>query len=297
MDKFYLFCFYAFKFIIIFTPNTFHSVVAKSLAQIYFKLGKKRLHTVMTNLNLAFGDEKTQDEKMQIAQKCYVQFAKFLGINFIKNQNISKEELLKKVRFTNENYIQDAINSNRPIIVTTAHYGDWEIFPLAVAAKFKPASVVGRKIDSPGINAIVGKNRTKFDIELIDKSGGARAIIKAAKGGRIIGMVVDQNTAKSDGIEVKFFNKRALHTPAASIIAQKINAIIIPGFIRCDDEKGYEICFFEPIDISKMPKEEAVQIATQLQTDAEETIIRSKPDEYFWFHKRFKHFYEKEYEC
>jgi len=44
-------------------------------------------------------------------------------------------------------------------------------------------------------------------------------------------------------------------------------------------------------------KEGAVLKATQAQSDATEAAVREKPDEYFWFHKRFKHFNEEIYKC
>ena len=297
MDRLYLAGFYTLKFLIFIMPCSLQNMLAKFMAFAFMKLKKKRFHVVMTNLDLAFGETKTKEEKLEIAKKCYYNFAKYLGINFILNQNTTKQKILEQVVFKNEHFLLDAIKSDRPIIVTTAHFGQWEIFPLAVAAHFGPSSVLGRKLDSSVMDKILRANRAQFDVELIDKNGGAKDILKALKARRIVGILVDQNTAPKDGIKVQFFGKNVLHTPAASVLAQKTNALIINAFIYQKGENLNEICFEQPIDISTFDKEDAVQKATQMQCSACEEMVRARPEEYFWFHQRFKRFYENEYKC
>ena len=297
MDRLYLAGFYTLKFLIFILPSSLQNLLAKFLAFAFMKLKKKRFHVVMTNLNLAFGETKSKEEKLEIAKKCYYNFAKYLGINFILNQNTTKQKILEQVVFKNEHFLLDAMKSGRPIIVTTAHFGQWEIFPLAVAAHFGPSSVLGRKLDSSVMDKILRANRAQFDVELIDKNGGAKDILKALKARRIVGILVDQNTAPKDGIKVQFFGKNVLHTPAASVLAQKTNALIINAFIYQKGENLNEICFEQPIDISTFDKEDAVQKATQMQCSACEEMVRARPEEYFWFHQRFKRFYENEYKC
>ena len=297
MDRLYLAGFYTLKFLIFILPSSLQNMLAKFLAFAFMKLKKKRFHIVMTNLDLAFGETKTKEEKLDIAKKCYYNFAKYLGINFILNQNTTKQKILKQVVFKNEHFLLDAMKSGRPIIVTTAHFGQWEIFGLAVAAHFGPSSVLGRKLDSSVMDKILRANRSQFDVELIDKDGGAKDILKALKARRIVGILVDQNTAPKEGIKVQFFGKDVLHTPAASVLAQKTNALIINAFIYQKGENLNEICFEQPIDISTFDKEDAVQKATQMQCSACEEMVRARPEEYFWFHQRFKRFYENEYKC
>ena len=297
MDRLYLAGFYTLKFLIFILPSSLQNLLAKFLAFAFMKLKKKRFHVVMTNLDLAFGETKSKEEKLEIAKKCYYNFAKYLGINFILNQNTTKQKILEQVVFKNEHFLLDAMKSGRPIIVTTAHFGQWEIFGLAVAAHFGASSALGRRLDSSVMDKILKANRAQFDVELIDKNGGAKDILKALKARRIVGILVDQNTAPKDGIKVQFFGKDVLHTPAASVLAQKTNALIINAFIYQKGENLNEICFEEPIDISTFDKEDAVQKATQMQCSACEEMVRARPEEYFWFHQRFKRFYENEYKC
>ena len=109
MDRLYLAGFYTLKFFIFLLPSSLRDLLAKFLAFAFMKLKKKRFHIVMINLNLAFGESKTKEEKLEIAKKCYYNFAKYLGINFILNQNTTKQKVLEKVSFKNEHNLLEAL--------------------------------------------------------------------------------------------------------------------------------------------------------------------------------------------
>ncbi|BCX80035.1 lipid A biosynthesis lauroyl acyltransferase [Campylobacter sp. 19-13652] len=296
MSKLYLAGFWFLKFIVWLLPSAVSAAFCRALARVYFLIAKKRKHNVLANLNLAFSDSISSDEKLKIAKECYEKFAVYLGANFIKNQNTTKKSVLERVDFKHSERLLSAINSGRGVIVVTAHYGEWELFSLAMAAKFGAVSVVGRRLDDMAMEAILSKNRHQFDIQVIEKSGAARGVLRALKDGRLVGILVDQNTAKSEGVEVEFFSHRALHTPAASVLAQKSGALIVPAYIKSVGSGRSEIEFDEVIDVAvltqSLGKDEAILQATQEQASSCEAAIRRAPSEYFWFHKRFKHFYE-----
>lgn len=289
IDFLYLTLYYFLKFLIFITPQSALKTLLNAISALFYKFDKKHTKIMRVNLKMC-GYEGSEAEK--IIKSCYKNFAYF-GLNFLKNQGASKEEILSQVRFENAQMVQNALNSGKALIFQTAHYGNWELMSIACAAHFGVSiSVVGRRLDSAMMNKILSKNRTRFNIELIDKSGAARGVLNALKNGRVVGMLVDQNTAAKDGIECKFFGKKILHTPAASIFAQKLNALIVPTFVHQDGEISV-ISFYEPI---KFDENSSIQNATQAQSDATERVIRQKPDEYFWMHKKFKHFYESAYE-
>lgn len=292
VDFIYLLIYKFVKFITL-LPFGIGDKVLKFIAFCFFKLDFK--HTRIMRINLGFCFPNLNDfEAYKIIRQTYENFA-FFASEFIKNQDLNKEQILQKANIINEEYLTNAINSGRPIIVQTAHYGNWEFFPLAMASKFDKISVIGRNLDSKVMDKILSKNRQKFDIELIPKKDAAKRVLQAIRSGRRLGVLVDQN-AGLDGIECEFFGKKISHTPAVSIFAKKTNALIIPAFARRNAKNPnlIDIVFFEPIDINLLGPD-AIQIATQMQSDATQKIIESKPDEYFWMHKKFKRFYEEIY--
>lgn len=299
LDYFYLGLYYALRFLVKIAPKCVLKGFLKSLASAFYHLDKKHTNIMRVNLKMCFATLK-DDEIERLIKKNYYNFALF-GAEFLLNQNTTKEQILSKISFENEELFNSVLSQNRPIIVQTAHYGNWELFSLAMAARYGAVSIIGRALDSAKMNEILSANRTRFDIELIEKKSAVKQALKALNNRRLLGILVDQNTAKNEGLECEFFSHKIMHTHAASVFASKSGAIIIPAFIERDESKddSFKIVFYEPIDMQVLSqnhsKEEALKLATQAQSDATAAQISKKPDEYFWMHKKFKCFYEDNY--
>lgn len=291
-DKIYLFLFNTFQWIVKNTPkNILHSIL-DFLAWIIYLFDYKHRKIIKTNLDFAFEDELNEKEKKEIVKKCYKNLVYNLA-DFVKNQGISKEELSKKIEFENSEILENTLKNGEKIILITAHYGNWELIPLSIGAFFAPLTGVGRPLESKVMDQILRKNREQFNIEMLNKKGAMKGMINALKNGRILGLLVDQNTRNKDGILINFFGKLARHTPSASLLARRFNAKIIPVFITTDDYEKYKITFYEPLNCPKTKNsEEDIKKCTQAQADITEKVIREKPDEWFWFHKRWKNQYE-----
>ena len=299
LDYFYLGLYYTLRFLVKISPKCVLKGFLKSLASAFYHLDKKHTNIMRVNLKMCFATLK-DDEIERLIKKNYYNFALF-GAEFLLNQNTTKEQILSKISFENEELFNSVLSQNRPIIVQTAHYGNWELFSLAMAARYGAVSIIGRALDSAKMNEILSANRTRFDIELIEKKSAVKQALKALNNRRLLGILVDQNTAKNEGLECEFFSYKIMHTHAASVFASKSGAIIIPAFIERDESKddSFKIVFYEPIDMQVLSqnhsKEEALKLATQAQSDATAAQISKKPDEYFWMHKKFKCFYENSY--
>ena len=299
LDYFYLGLYYALRFFVKIAPKCVLKGFLKSLASTFYHLDKKHTNIMRVNLKMCFATLK-DDEIERLIKKNYYNFALF-GAEFLLNQNTTKEQILSKISFENEELFNSVLSQNRPIIVQTAHYGNWELFSLAMAARYGAVSIIGRALDSAKMNEILSTNRTRFDIKLIDKKSAVKQALKALNNRRLLGILVDQNTAKNEGLECEFFSHKIMHTHAASVFASKSGAIIIPAFIERNESKddSFKIVFYEPIDMQVLSqnhsKEEALRLATQAQSDATAAQISKKPDEYFWMHKKFKCFYKDSY--
>ncbi|EAH5553037.1 lauroyl acyltransferase [Campylobacter upsaliensis] len=282
-DRLYLFLYYLLRFLTAILPKFLLQKLGLMVAKITFHLNQKHRRIIDINLQLCF-PQKDLKEREQIALKIYQNFAKF-GLDCIQNRSSTKEKILQKVHFDNEEILTQALKSQKALILTTAHYGNWELASLAYAAKFGKMAIVGRNLDSKEMNRLLGQNRTQFDIELIDKKGGLKKMLKALKERRTLGILTDQDCALNESLRLKFFDKEVNYQMGASVIAKKTNALIIPAFIY--QKAGiFHIKCFEAMDATLKSIEEL----THYQAHCTEEMIKFKPDEYFFFHKRFRSF-------
>jgi len=294
LDAFYVSAFWLFKLFVTKLPKSLLRILIHTFATIGYLIDTKHNKIAKVNLDLAFEDRMSNEEKTQIIKKCYKNLL-YLLREFIVNQTISKEDLLKKITFHNEHIYDDVIQKKQGVIFLTAHYGSWELLSLAMGAKFGPMSIIGRKLDSVAMNAILEKNRQRFNITLLEKKGAMRGMLKALQKGENVGLLVDQNTADQEGILISFFGKSARHTPAAAQFSKKMNVTIIPTFMTTNDYEHFDITLYDPILPPQNDDEKAIIDSVQAQANITQQVIEKKPDEWFWFHRRWKNQYEELY--
>jgi len=294
LDFFYLSAFGLFKLFVTKLPKSLLNFLINTFAAIGYLVDKKHNKIAKVNLDIAFENRLSEKQKIEIIKKGYKNLLHLLK-EFILNQTISKEELLKKITFHNEHFYYDAIQKKQGVIFLTAHYGSWELLSLAMGAKFGPMSIIGRRLDSVAMNAILEQNRQRFNVTLLEKKGAMRGILKALHKGENVGLLVDQNTSEQEGILISFFGKKARHTPAAAQFSKKMNVTIIPTFITTNDYEHFDITFYDPILPPQNDNEKAIIDSVQAQANITQHVIEQKPDEWFWFHRRWKNQYEDLY--
>ncbi|WP_456393268.1 lipid A biosynthesis lauroyl acyltransferase [Nitratifractor sp.] len=276
-------------------PWPLHRFVIASASRLAYHTARSRTHTARVNLDIAFGDTLDASEKKRIILRTY-QNLFHLTLDTILNQGASHEAILSKVSFENPQILEDALASDRPIIFMTAHYGNWELGTLAIAAHFTPIHVVGRPLDWAWADRILTATREQFGIKAIPKKQAMKPMLQALKNRIPVGLVVDQNTSDRDGILVDFFGKKVRHTPAAALLARKTDALVIPVFSRTDDFRHWTITFYPPISVDRSSDiDEDIRRHVQAQAEITEKVIRQKPDEWFWLHQRWKNQYEELY--
>jgi KDO2-lipid IV(A) lauroyltransferase len=253
--------------------------ILSKLCWIVYYLDFSRKKIVFKNLDIAF-PEKSKDEKIKIAKNTYKNFLTFFedSIEFNKNpDNV-------KIKIEGEHYFKEAVNSNKPVILMTAHFGNWELMPKFVYKKYQtPLAIIMREIENPKINKFFKKIRgNNQDIKIINRKKSAREIIKAIiKEKRVLGILIDQFTRNKNAPKVIFF-KKTVFNPAISKLAKSLNAIVVPVFIYKKNNE-YTIEFQESKTFQKNIEE-----FTQWQASTIENMIKRYPDQYYWFHNRWK---------
>ena len=95
-DLFYLWLYRFFKFIFTVTPAFLLDPFLNFIAFLFYKFDAKHTKIIRANLNFAYTQELTVEQKEQIIKDTYRNYAKF-AVNFIKNQNYTLKIILKNL--------------------------------------------------------------------------------------------------------------------------------------------------------------------------------------------------------
>lgn len=182
-----------------------------------------------------------------------------------------------------ENYLA-AKRAGRGVLIATAHLGNWELSAFAHALLTESMNVMVRPLDNPLIDRLVESRRVLSGNRLIYKRDGARAVLRALRNNEAVGILIDQNTAPSEGVFVDFFGRRACANSSFVKLAYHSQAPVIPGFAVWDETLKRYVLHFHPA----IPMTGDETTDTQNVHSAMEGIIRHYPDQWMWIHRRWK---------
>src|SRR5437867_2440309 len=173
-------------------------------------------------------------------------------------------------------------------LVLTAHLGNWELLAAAHRLAGYPLSIVVRPLDSASLNMLAGRLRRKSGVELIDKRGALRPVLRALAAGRMVAILLDQNAARHEGVFVPFFGRTASTSKSLAVLAVRTRTPVVPIFIRREG-RHHRVTIHPPLDPPAVNDvERAVVELTMRCTAAIEAAISEVPEQWLWAHNRWR---------
>jgi KDO2-lipid IV(A) lauroyltransferase len=223
-----------------------------------------------------------------------------VGITVFENLQMAcftRQDILQRIRTKGEEHLLDAAKSPNGAIMISAHLGNWEMTHLYGACLLQTVPVlVARKVQPDFLNRWINGFRTRFGSIILDKAGALPGLLRALRRGKVIGLLIDQGTLSTEGIDIEFFGKTAVATPAAAILARRFDSPVLPAFCVREGDGRLTFIVEPPLPLKKTEDRQAdIKENTQIMNDALERTIRTFPDQWFWFHKRWKRHYPQLY--
>jgi len=198
-------------------------------------------------------------------------------------------EVLAGIRIDGLERLRTVMDRHGRALLLTAHLGNWEL--LAAASRLTPyrLSVVVRPLDAPWLDGLASRLRDKMGVELIDKRAALRPVLRALTGGDMVGILLDQNTARGESVFVPFFGRPASTSKGIALLALRTETPIVPTFIRREAAGTHVVTIRPPLAVAAgMAPGAAVAALTARCTEAIEEAIRETPEQWLWIHERWR---------
>jgi len=183
-----------------------------------------------------------------------------------------------------------AMRQSRGVVVVTAHLGNWELLVYAQALWGYPVAIIHRTLGNPLVDNWVTAMRQSVRTRILRKNAAAREALRVLRERGILAITPDQNQTASFGVFVDFFGKAACTTPGVARLAMQTGAAVIPVFIVREGESArHRVIVLPEIEMRTTGDRAADIVAnTQACSDVVEAMIRQYPEQWIWFHKRWK---------
>jgi KDO2-lipid IV(A) lauroyltransferase len=271
-----------------FTPAWGLRAEASSLVFFFKRFSRRHFRLVESNLTAAFPDASPH-ERRDLQDRIYGHFGRlFVEIirTFARRQ---PQAILARSRILHPEFIEHALMKKRGLLVFSAHFGNWEWLPLILHTRFKKNIFsVARPMDNPLIEGKVRNFREAMGSIVIYKKNSLRHILAKLADNEIVCLLIDQNAVPREGVFVDFFGRKASTITSVAQLHLKKNIPVLPAFLHYE---GREIVLEIQPEI-KLPRSgnehDDLLALTQHMTGLIEGQIRRFPEQWLWFHDRWK---------
>ena len=195
------------------------------------------------------------------------------------------EVLARVVRVEGRELIERARADGASVLLLTAHLGCFEMCA-QYCSTHGPITVLYRPPRKKALQPLMEAGRARGDIRVAPADvSGVRRLVKALRGGEMVGMLPDQAPGQGEGVWAPFFGRPAwTMTLAARLSEVKGVKVIMLWTERLPRGEGFVLRLTEPVEpIEGSLEERCVAINREI-----ERLILTCPSQYLWGYNRYK---------
>ncbi|MGL5355294.1 MAG: lysophospholipid acyltransferase family protein [Cetobacterium sp.] len=267
------------RHILLLFPEKTRFKFAENLGVLGYYLITKRRLIALANLKLAFPD-KLYVERKKIAIESYKIMAKgFISSlwfeDYLRN-NVKLEDFEKLVSLKEK---------NNGLAIALIHMGNMEAN--LKAGEIYDFVTVAKAQRNPYIDKFITEARKKLKITLLKKSKQtSRELFEEIEKQKVVALFTDH---RDKGAVVNFFGEETVSPTGIVNIALKHNLPLIIGYNVMHRDNTCTTFFTDEVKLVRTNSfKDDVKVNTQLVMNVIEQIIKNHPNQWMWFHDRWK---------
>ena len=271
-------------------PRRVALTVGAWLGEILYRVARPQRRIALYNLRLAFPDKSEAERRAILRRSC-----RNLGrvaAEFCHLPSLTPESVRDYVTVDDASRWHDILTAAaaRGAVVLTGHFGNFELLAYAHGLLGHPITLVHRPMRNRLVDRAITGLRARAGTTSLAKKTAAKAALRALRDHRIVAIPADQNQTRRYGVFVDLFGVPAATTPGPARLAMLSRSPLLPVFLVREGESAkHRIVVLPEIElVNSGQRDQDVVTNTQRCTDVIEDMLRRYPDQWIWFHKRWK---------
>lgn len=193
-----------------------------------------------------------------------------------------------RVEVVGSEIVAAALARGKGVICYSGHFANWELMAFAAARLFAGEGEVYRPVNNPYVDKwLVAQRRKNGPVNQIPKGpGGTRRLFTLLRRGQVACLLADQKT--NEGVPVPYFGREAMTTPAPAAMALRLDCVLVPASIERLNGARFRCRVHPALEFAASGDYESDVVAlTATLTRKIEDIVRERPSQWLWIHRRW----------
>ena len=277
------------SFIVRLTPRKFLYAVAQTIGLLGYRLLSTQRKIALENLDIAFGNSKSKEEKNRIARDSFCAMVKsgFEILHIIDNP----AQITQWITFRDKDILDKALSRGKGVILVSAHFGNFPLMLGRLSKEGYPTAAIMRPMRDVRTEKLFAKKRGTYGIMTVYSQPRKACVedsIRRLRKNELLFILLDQHFGTA-GVFVDFFGRKAATATGPITLAQRTQAVILPCFIVRHQDNTHSIMFDQPFELRQGGTEdETISVNIQALTTLIELYICRYPAQWAWIHRRWK---------
>jgi KDO2-lipid IV(A) lauroyltransferase len=265
-------------------PLRIARAIGRSLGALAWHVAPRERRIALRNISAAFpdwSDSRRRDTIQAMFRHLGVSLFEILWLPNLDAPTIERTTIVEGL-----DPLLDLVDAGHGVVVFTGHCGNWEWLAHTAGMAGRPVAVLQRERNEAELNQFITAMRLRAGVRTIDRGSTAagRELIQAVRSGGFLAFLIDQNI-RTESVKIPFFGVPALTPIGPAKLAIRTGAHVVSAFIERREDGMQVIRFHQSHAVSR--GDDPIALTTALTGDIEEQI-RRVPEQWVWFHERWR---------
>jgi len=261
---------------------------SKIMVSLLRGLDRRHRRVVGRNLHLAFPDKsEAKRKKLEIAV-----YRHFFGVIQELSPLLAGKDpdsFLSRIVTTGMEHVEKALQKGKGVLLASAHFGNWECIPLVFSRQLgRKVFSIARPLDNPRLEGKLCRFRERAGSQVIYKKRSLRRILELLRANEIVAILIDQHAVAREGTLIDFFGHQTYANTTIAQIHLKLDIPVVPLLVHYENNRILIEIEPELSYLKKNELDEDIRGVTQSLYNLIEEKIRRFPEQWLWFHDRWK---------
>ena len=271
----------AFARVAAYLPVSAQRVLGRALGALLHRVLASRRHIVQANVAMCFPELPSSEQRALVRAV----FAS-TGISVFETARAcfrDPEPLRSHMTIEGIEHLDAARKLGRGVVLAGAHFATLDLAG-ALLSLFTEVDVIYRPNDNPVIERVIRRGRERLYDGVIPRDD-LKSAIRSLRSGRTLWYAADQDYGAAHSVFAPFFGIPVATITMTTRLA-RVNDSPVVFFSHFREPDGRFLLKLSPL-LDGYPSGDDVADAARMNLVIE-AAIRSRPEQYFWLHRRFK---------